>query len=260
MKKLFKDLLRNGEPALGMFIHLPSEEIVEVIGQTGYDYLILDDEHGQMCDADKVSVLRACDSVDIATLIRVPGIEETAIKRALDMGASGIVVPNISSAEDAKRAVEYARFSPVGKRGNCANTRANAHGITRGNKEYFEWANENVAVVLLVEGVEGVRNIEEIAKVPGYDAIFLGPVDLSVSLGIPGDLNNPLIEEAMERVAKAVRDNGKYLGRYGFTLDHALRWKRGDADFYIYGHIEIDIYNASKYNSDVIKEKLNSGV
>ena len=259
MKKLFKDLLRSDDPALGMFIHLPSEVIVEVIGKTGYDYLILDDEHGQMCEAEQVSLLRECDGVDIATLIRVPGIDEVSIKHALDMGASGIVVPGISSAEDARKAVDYARFGPVGKRGNCANTRANDHGLTRGNKEYFEWANENIAVVLLVEGAEGVKNIEEIAKVPGYDAIFLGPVDLSVSLGIPGDLENPLIEEAMERVAKAVRENGKYLGRYGFTLEQALRWKKGDADFYIYGHIEIDIYNASKNNSDAIKEKLNSG-
>lgn len=256
MKKMFKDILRSGNPALGMFIHLPSEVVVEIIGKTGYDYLILDDEHGQMSEDEKVSILRTCEGSGIATLVRVPSIDEICIKRVLDMGASGIVVPSVQTAEDARRAVEYARFAPIGKRGNCANTRANGHGLNYGNKEYFEWANENIAVILLVEDKEGIHNIDKIAAIPGFDGIFVGPVDLSVSFGIPGNLENPLIEDAIKKVARSVREHGKYLGRYGFTLNNALTWKPGDADFYIYGHIENDIYDASKNNYDIIMANL----
>src|SRR5690554_4391332 len=104
MRKTFRSLLATGKPVLGMFMRTPCEVLVEVIGMTGYDYIILDDEHGQMTDAQKVSLMRTADSMGLATLVRVPGIDEIRIQKSFDMGASGITIPGVSTVEDAKKA------------------------------------------------------------------------------------------------------------------------------------------------------------
>ncbi|MGI6575044.1 MAG: HpcH/HpaI aldolase family protein [bacterium] len=256
MRKAFRSLLATGKPVLGMFMRTPCEVLVEVIGMTGYDYIILDDEHGQMTDAQKVSLMRTADSMGLATLVRVPGIDEICIQKSFDMGASGITIPGVSTVEDAQKAVAFSRYAPLGKRGACPLPRSNYYGLALPNKEYYEKANKENFVVLCIEGPDGVANIEKIAQVEGFDALFVGPVDLSVALGIPGDLTNPLVKEGLKKVAEIARKYNKYLGVYAFSYENALQWKKGDGDFYIWGQIEPELYKIFKKYNDEIKERL----
>lgn len=207
----FRDRLHGGEMLHGTLLNLPSAAVAEVLARAGFDWLFIDTEHGAIGVSALVSILQAVDR-DLACIVRVPALDVGPIKRALDLGAAGIIVPQVETAAEAAEAVRLARYSPDGERGMGL---ARAHGYGFTFREYVARANDEIAVVVQVEHARAVENIESIAAVEGLDAVFIGPYDLSASLGHPGDIGHPAVVAAIDRVTQSCRTAGMALGIFG---------------------------------------------
>ena len=218
-----KDIFSRNGTAVGPFMRIASPALVEVCGNAGFDFVIIDAEHGPFSMETAESLVRAADYIGISPVIRVLANDPTLIQRALDVGAEGVQVPQICNREDALAVVKAAHFNPEGLRGVCRYTRA-AEYSHMDKFEYFKKANEKVVVIIHIEGEEGVRNIDEIIAVDGLDIIFIGPYDLSQSLGVPGDINNPLVEEKMKEVLEKARKAGVVVGTFVDDIESAQKW------------------------------------
>lgn len=207
MKKTFRDLLDSGERFIGSYMMSPDDTMVEVLKLAGVDFLIFDLEHERLTLHDVMHLIRTSEACGMATMVRVPGIDEGAIKKALDMGASAIKVPGISTAEEAAQVVALCKYPPEGIRGSCPFVRGNNYGIDRTG--CYEAANRQVVTSVIVEGVEGVKNLEEIIATPGLDTISVGNVDLSCALGVPGQVFHPLVMQAVFDAADLCAKYGK---------------------------------------------------
>ncbi|KJS82879.1 MAG: hypothetical protein JM58_13815 [Peptococcaceae bacterium BICA1-8] len=217
MKKLlFKEKLRSSKPLLGMFMLCPTPELIEILGYTGFDYGVVDLEHGAINEQTAVNMVRAAASAGISPLIRVADSSAVNISKALDMKPEGIVIPGISSKEVALKAVNAARFYPHGNRGANPFVRANHYG-SRAGDEYFSEVNEKTSIILLIEGKSGIDNIESILDVGGIDGVTIGPYDLSQSLGIPGDVNNKKVLDEIDKIINICSEMGIPVGI--FTTD-----------------------------------------
>jgi len=211
----FRSRLHGGETLLGTMLALPSPAIAEILAGIGFDWLFIDGEHGPLGTTEVLAILQAADR-DTACLVRVPAADEVAIKRVLDLGAAGIVVPQVNTAEQAAAVVRYARYAPAGARG-VGVARAHRYGLAF--REYVETANDFVTVVVQAEHIDAVNHIEAIVAVEGIDAVLLGPYDLSASLGRMGQVDHPAVVEAIERVARVCLDAGMPLGFFGVSAE-----------------------------------------
>jgi len=194
-------------------VTLPSAAIAEILADLGFDWLFIDGEHGPLETGDILAILQAVGN-RVACVVRVPGAEEAPIKKILDQGAEGIIVPQVNTVEQAARVVRYARYSPSGSRGVGL---ARAHGYGMRFQEYLETANERVAVIVQAEHVRAVENIESIVKVEGIDAILLGPYDLAASLGKMGQIDDPAVTDAIGQVTRTCQAAGIPLGYFGVS-------------------------------------------
>ena len=204
-----KKLLRERRVTIGTWIQAPHPAIVEVLANAGYDWIALECEHSENDVRDFAVMARAAAATEAAPMVRVRENDPLVIRRMLDMGAEGVIVPLIHSAEDARRAVQAARFPPDGVRG-FSFSRMNDWGV--GFEEYLATANERIAVIPMVESRESVEQIDAIVAVDGVDGVFIGPYDLSGSYGIPGQTDHPTILEARAKVVDACRNAGKSAG------------------------------------------------
>ena len=195
---------------IGIFSKTLDSGFVEAAGRAGLDFIILDTEHGPASWETIHNHVRAARMTAMAPLVRVRGLDAHAIGAALDSGAAGVQVPNITTAAQAAEAVAAARFHPMGQRGVCRFVRAAGFGETD-KAAYFEDANAAL-LVLQVEGLEGVENIDSILAVPGFDVLFVGPYDLSQSAGRPGEVEAPEVRALIDRIAAAAAAAGKTLG------------------------------------------------
>jgi len=207
----FRERLHGGETLYGTLLNLPSAAVAEVLAGVGFDWLFVDAEHGALGTSALLSVLQAVDR-DVACIVRLPELNGGAIKRALDLGAEGVMVPQVETAAAAREAVRLARYAPAGERGMGL---GRAHGYGFAFNQYLELAREAVTVVVQVEHARGVDNIEEIAAVDGLDAVFIGPYDLSASLGVPGEVGHPKVVAAIDRITAACQATGMPLGYFG---------------------------------------------
>ena len=211
MTEGFRERLRGGETLIGTLLNLPSAAVAEVLAEAGFDWLFIDQEHGAIGAGELLAILQAVDR-DVACLVRLSELNGGAIKRALDLGAAGIIVPQVETAAEAAEVVRLARYSPAGERGMGL---ARAHRYGFGFSDYVRRANDEIAVVVQAEHVRAVENIAEIAATPGLDAVFLGPYDLSASLGHPGQIDHPDVIAAIETVTEACQTAGMPLGYFG---------------------------------------------
>lgn len=211
----FAARLKQRELLLGTMLTLPSPEIAEMISKCGFDWLFLDGEHGPASILDWQRVMQAVNG-RCACVLRVPSCSEVHIKRALDIGADGIILPMINSADQARDAVAWTRYPPEGRRGIGL---ARAHGYGLDFADYMARANEDTGLILQVEHIDAVDNIDAIADVEGVDAIFVGPYDLSASMGKTGQLDDPEVRGAIDRVAAACRQKRLPLGYFGVTAE-----------------------------------------
>ena len=222
---LVKTLRRRigaGHTALGTFVvELRTPTVARFLQQGGFDFMLIDTEHGQF-DASEVSAhIRAGKRWGVCPLVRVSGPERGEIMRALDDGAEGIMVPMCDSADDAERAVEFSKYPPLGQRG--------AH-FARPHTEfappddlgaYMEEANGELLTIVQIETSAAVERVDEIAAVAGVDMLYMGPGDLSVALGVPGQVTHPQVLAAAAEIGKACQKHGKIAGSH-FTHPEAL--------------------------------------
>lgn len=203
-----KQKLDQAEFAYGTWSQFGSPEVLEILGYSGkFDFTIIDTEHGYYGLDTAENLVRAADASGIAPIVRVYANEPHLITKALDIGAQGVLVPQITTREEAERVVMSSRYFPRGNRGACPFVRSGKHLVT-GWQEYADKANEDVLVMVLVEGETGIANLEEIAGVEGLDAIMIGPMDLTVSLGIGGQLDHPRLKEYVASAIKLCEANG----------------------------------------------------
>jgi 4-hydroxy-2-oxoheptanedioate aldolase len=200
-----KEQLRTGEVSIGTFMALGSPLGAEQLTHLGFDWLVIDQEHGAIDATLLQSLLQAISLGDSVPLVRVPWNRGDWIKRALDAGAYGVVVPMVNSAEEAEQAVKACKYPPDGFR-SVGGTRPRLYG----GADYVARANDEIAVIVQIEHVDAVRNARQILSVPGIDAYFIGPSDLSASLGVRDTWNPdfPAYWEALEAVRRVARELG----------------------------------------------------
>lgn len=194
-----KATLKEGKPVFGLLNSIPSPLLVEMIGYSGYDFVILDMEHVGVNPETLENMIRAAECAGITPLVRVPSAAPETILRVLDCGAQGIVVPHVGSRAEAEHAVAASRYHPLGTRG-ISGGRTTGFG-TIDLPSYFELANREIMVVVMIEDRDGVDHIDEIVSVPGIDMVLEGAIDLSQSFGVPGQAQDPRVQEAIQRIA-----------------------------------------------------------
>lgn len=247
-----KEKLQNGEIVCGPFMKIPSPTIVEIFGMSGFDFVLFDMEHGPIDTESIEDMIRAAQLAGTSPIARVSSNEASLFSRVLDIGVEGLLVPQVSSREEAENIVRGSLFSPEGERGVCRYVRAASYSH-EDKKRYFERANRETVVIALVEGVKGIDNIEDIIQVPGIDVVFIGPYDLSQSLGVPGDIESDLVSGKMNEMVKKTRQAGLAVGTFVDNLTAAEKWVRHGIQFIAYAVDVGIIYEASKAIVDKIK-------
>jgi len=215
MNAQFKARLKAGDPLIGIIQSLGCPEVTEIVALSGFDWVFIDLEHSALDVGPAMRLLQVCPP-HCPGIVRVPAVDEAWTKRLLDSGASGIIFPLVNSVEQAARAVALCRYPPAGTRG-VGISRAQGYGLKF--KEYVDTANHEMVVILQIEHHEAVKNIEQIVKVPGIDALFIGPYDLSGSLGKIGQVDDAQVQEQIEKVRLTAQAAGVPLGI--FTADPA---------------------------------------
>lgn len=195
---------------LGLFVQTPSPDCVEIAAAAGFDYVILDEEHGSFGLTETLAMIRAAESAGICPIVRVPDHGAANLRRAVEAGAMGVYVPDVRTAQEARAAVAAVKFAAGGnggQRGACPTVRA-ARPAPPDWRRFVEWSNENVLVCLLVESEEGMANLDAILDVPGIDTIVLGRFDIWHQKGLTGDRYHPEIEAMFETFAAKARAAG----------------------------------------------------
>ena len=210
----FRQRFLSGERLIGTMLTLPSGAVAELLGDCGFDWLFVDAEHGPFESTELQNVLQTV-SRRVACLVRVPSHGEVLIKRSLDLGAAGVIVPQVNTAAQAERIVEFSRYAPLGNRGVGI---ARAHGYGLDFQPYVERANDTTTVVVQAEHVQAVENIDEIVKIPGVDGVLIGPYDLSASMGVMGQIDHPRVVEAIDHVTRSCQKVGMKLGIFGVSV------------------------------------------
>lgn len=214
-----KALLQQGQPAIGQWLTLPSPAVAELLASYGMEWLLIDTEHGPAGWETVEDMIRAMKGTEVVPIVRVAGNDPVLIKQALDRGVSGVVVPLVNTAEQAKAAVTACRYPPNGTRG-VAGGRVNRYGVDL-VKYVAEW-NELALVVCQLETREAVQNAESIAAVPGVDVLFVGPNDLSANLDRFRKFEDPEFRKAVDRILQAARAHGKAAGIMAAGADETL--------------------------------------
>lgn len=204
-----KTRLRAGQKSFGTWLQSASPPFAEMAAVAGFDFIIMDEEHGTGELQHAIDMMRAAACTDTTVVVRVPSSEPSYLRRLVDAGAEGLLVPMVESAEQARAIVEAVRFPPRGKRGNAFDaTRSSSFGLV---PDYYSRADDNLLIMVQIETQAGVDNAREIADVDGVDAIFIGPTDLSGSIGLPGQTGAPEVVAQIERAMAAARAAGKPL-------------------------------------------------
>jgi 2-dehydro-3-deoxyglucarate aldolase len=200
-----KRKLRDNQLTIGSWVMMGNSMSVEVMALAGFEWLVVDIEHTAIDLATTQVLIATIQANGMKALVRVSKNEEVVIKRVLDMGADGIVVPMVCSKEDALQAVNYAKYPPVGKRG-VGLYRAQKYG--KGFEEYRQWVEEELVIIAQIEHIDAVNNIDEILEVDGLDGSIIGPYDLSGSMGYPGELERDDVKSAVTKVVERCKLKG----------------------------------------------------
>jgi len=208
LKNELKRRLKAGEKTLGLWITLQDPIVTELLSDAGFDWFVFDTEHSPM-EIHQAQTLMQAMKGPTTPIIRVDWNDPVPVKRALDVGAYGVVIPWVNSKEEAKKAVAACKYPPQGMRG-CGPRRCSFF-----DRDYLETANAETLVVVQIETREAVNNLEEIASVEGVDVLFIGPTDLSTSYGYLGRPENPDVQKAIDRILAVAKASGVASGIYG---------------------------------------------
>ena len=199
-----------GEPTIGLFVNLGSIVSAEIVARAGYDWALVDLEHGMTTEADLLAQLMTIQATPTAAVVRVVSSERMRVGRVLDLGADGLMIPRLETAADMRETVGWMRYPPAGIRGVAAGTRGAGYSTVA--HPQIRDLNERVLGVFQVESRAAVAAADELAAIDGVDVLFVGPADLSHEMGIPGEFANPQFTAALDRVAAAAKAHGKAAG------------------------------------------------
>lgn len=200
---MLKRKLKNNEVTLGSWVTIGHPSIIEIMASAGFEWLVIDLEHTSIDLSMAHILISTIQANGIKALVRVSKNEEVIIKRVLDMGADGIIVPMIKSRSEALEAINYAKYPPVGERG-VGLFRAQKYGLEF--EKYKKWVNEELVIIAQIEHYEAVENIEKIITTDGIDGIIIGPYDLSGSMGYPGEYDREDVKDAIAKVLKICKE------------------------------------------------------
>ena len=237
--KNFKQCIYGGKSVYGPFMKSGDAAFVETTGYAGFEFAILDMEHGPVSLETMQNNIRAAQIAGMLPIIRVRDHLPESVSQALDIGAGGVQIPQITNEKEAKAAVHAAKYYPEGERGVCRFVRAANYSSMERNI-YFKRANETI-LVLQLEGKEAIENLDEILDVSGYDILFVGPYDLSQSLGVPGDVTNPLVIQQIQNIVIKARKRNIVVGTFLDKLDDLDLWKKLGLQYFCYS-VDIGIY------------------
>lgn len=235
----FRDKINSNVCVYGPFMKTADPMFVEAAGIAGFDFAILDMEHGPVSFENQQNNIRAASVRGMLPIIRVKDLAENTIGSALDIGAMGVQVPQVKTADEAKMVVHHAKFYPHGMRGVCRFVRA-ADYSNMDKKEYFK-NSKDLIIIIQLEGMEAVKNIDEILEVEGVDIIFVGPYDLSQSLGIPGEVDNPLVVEKMKIIVDKAKAKGKIVGTFVDDMYMLKLWREVGVQYLSY-NVDVGIF------------------
>lgn len=263
MKTSFKSRLAKKDPVMGTLVFLSSADVVEVLAIIGFDYVIIDLEHSPTNSETAIHMVRAAQLHGTAPLIRVRENSEKLILQALEMGAEGIVVPFVQSADDVIRAARAIRYAPEGTRGTCTTSRSSKYGTLKATfLEHTRNMNDQIALVALIEDMTGVNAIQEIVSCdPGVDAVLVGRSDLSASIGRIGKANHPDVLDATMRIIQAANSNSRPVAA-GIVLggpDETGKWLATGCRFIAYGTDIGFLLNAATQAHQAFKAAIGGG-
>jgi 4-hydroxy-2-oxoheptanedioate aldolase len=220
--KLFRKKAKESN-VLGFFSKTTDASVIESAGYSGMDYVILDMEHGPLNTETLKHHVMACKASGLISIVRVESFDSHNIGKALDLGVNGIQVPSVTSAEQVRKVIDQTKFHPMGHRGVCRFVRA-ANFSSMDRFEYFKDANENIIVIQL-EGIEGVNAFDEIIEISGVDVVFIGPYDLSQSIGYPGQITHPQVLAYIEKLHAKASQKGIIIGTFCDSPDLLRKWR-----------------------------------
>lgn len=218
-----KAKLASGKTVFGCFIRYAEPAFTEFVAMQGWDFLVFDTEHGTLQPSDVEGLSRAAELRSVTPIARVTANQAHIILRLLDTGIHGVHVPWVDTVEGVEQAVRAVKYHPRGQRG-LAGSRASDWGMYESIADYTQRANRETSVVVHIETMDAVDAIEDFVAIDGVDVLFIGPTDLSHSLGHPGDTSHPEVVDAMDRVADAVVGSDKALGIFAGTAAVAQQW------------------------------------
>ncbi|MHB1275536.1 MAG: HpcH/HpaI aldolase family protein [Candidatus Humimicrobiaceae bacterium] len=225
---MYSNLIRNfkrkikNQPVFGPFSKSTDPAFIEIMGYSGFDFVILDMEHGPNGLLNMQNLIRAAQLTNIVPIVRVKEDNRSLMANVLDIGAAGIQVPHVKCAEDVKEIINMAKFSPLGMRGMCRFVRAADYSFINGN-DYFKYANEAL-IIIQIEGKEGIENLDSIIKQGGFDILFVGAYDLSQSLGVPGQVEHQLVEKTINEIVKKCKEKNIVVGNFNDNVQMAKKW------------------------------------
>lgn len=238
-----KRKLGGDQPVFGPFVMLPAPGLVEIAGLAGFDFVVLDMEHGPHSAETVEHMVRAADAVDLPAIVRVADNSTGHITRTLETGASGVCVPHVACAEQAKAAVCAAKFVPLGERGVHGHSRAACYAHMEA-QDYFRRANEEVLLVAQIEDRQGVQNIGGILEIEGLDLIFIGPYDLSQSYRLLGQVADPKLQEIMLGLVRDCRARGRAVGIFEPDPERLPAWIEEGVGLFAVG-TDVDLFGGA---------------
>jgi len=227
-----KDRVRRDDPVFGTIVPIPSPEVAEIVGLSGYDFLLVDMEHGPVTVDVLEDLVRACRAVDVVPLARVPEGHPKTILRALDVGCVGVMVPQVETPEQAQAAVAATKYAPAGTRSLAGATAAAWWGHVP-TPDHVTASNAATMNILQIETRRGLEAVEAIARIPGVDVLFIGPSDLSQSLGHPGIVSHPDVQAAIRRIIGAGRNAGVPVGILALTPEDVRAYRSWGATMFM---------------------------
>jgi len=243
LKNLLKEKLYSGKTSLGTWITIGSPDVVDTLKLLPLDWFLLDLEHSYFSIETARNTMLALLDTKIVPLVRVGESDQYLIKRVLDIGAYGILVPLVNTAEDAEKVVNYSKYPPLGSRG-VGPVRAASYGNNL--KDYVTTANDEILVGVQIETTQALANAEAIAATKGVDLVFVGPSDLTMSLGLVTDRGNQKVIDSMQSVVKICERLGKIPGTLASTADEAKKWQRLGYRFISLGSDSKYLYQGAK--------------
>jgi len=243
MKISLQKKLTDGQGLIGTLLTLPNPQIAEILTLAGFEWLFIDMEHSAITLPQAEEMVRAANS-RAYTVIRCPLNDEAWIKRCLDLGADGIILPRVNSRKEAEYAVRCAKYPPVGER-SVGITRAHGYGMQF--NEYMQRANEDVALILQCEHIEGVRELLDIVRTEGVDAIFVGPYDLSASMNKTGKVDDPEVTDAINQIRETCIGEEMPLGIFGTTPEAVEPYLKKGFNLLAVGVDSVMIANQAKH-------------